>query len=182
MRARPPPEAKKFVLIESVGRHYLRERWAAFRQRSGLVDDASVDLFQTFEGFGVLDEYAESGTAADSDHDRHWGGQAERAGAGDDQLRRLRRIEGQVRGLQRMVEDEEYCIDIAGRNAAPQGLALIPAGSTPPDNQSRQADEPGYGIANQQILRAHTNGDGPPSGMGDEVLNANNQSDGRERT
>ncbi|MGH8825129.1 MAG: metal-sensitive transcriptional regulator [Jiangellaceae bacterium] len=28
------------------------------------------------------------------------------------QLRRLRRIEGQVRGLQRMVEDEKYCIDV----------------------------------------------------------------------
>jgi CsoR family transcriptional regulator, copper-sensing transcriptional repressor len=30
----------------------------------------------------------------------------------DDYLRRLRRIEGQARGLQRMVEDEKYCIDI----------------------------------------------------------------------
>jgi len=30
----------------------------------------------------------------------------------DDILRRLRRIEGQSRGLQRMVEDEKYCIDI----------------------------------------------------------------------
>ncbi|EGD42871.1 metal-sensitive transcriptional regulator [Nocardioides sp. NBC_00368] len=30
----------------------------------------------------------------------------------DDYLKRLRRIEGQVRGLQRMVEDEKYCIDI----------------------------------------------------------------------
>jgi DNA-binding FrmR family transcriptional regulator len=27
-------------------------------------------------------------------------------------LKRLRRIEGQVRGLQRMVEEEQYCIDI----------------------------------------------------------------------
>ena len=27
-------------------------------------------------------------------------------------LKRLRRIEGQVRGIQRMVEDEKYCIDI----------------------------------------------------------------------
>ena len=27
-------------------------------------------------------------------------------------LTRLRRIEGQARGLQRMVEDEKYCIDI----------------------------------------------------------------------
>lgn len=26
--------------------------------------------------------------------------------------RRLRRIEGQVRGLQRMVEDDRYCIDV----------------------------------------------------------------------
>ena len=30
----------------------------------------------------------------------------------DDQLRRLRRIEGQVRGLQRMVEADTYCIDV----------------------------------------------------------------------
>ena len=30
----------------------------------------------------------------------------------DDYLKRLRRIEGQVRGLQRMVEEEKYCIDI----------------------------------------------------------------------
>jgi CsoR family transcriptional regulator, copper-sensing transcriptional repressor len=30
----------------------------------------------------------------------------------DDVLKRLRRIEGQARGLQRMVEEEQYCIDI----------------------------------------------------------------------
>ncbi|MFW0783011.1 metal-sensitive transcriptional regulator [Gordonia sp. CPCC 206044] len=30
----------------------------------------------------------------------------------DDYLRRLRRIEGQARGLQRMVSEEAYCIDI----------------------------------------------------------------------
>ncbi|WP_037573954.1 metal-sensitive transcriptional regulator [Phaeacidiphilus oryzae] len=30
----------------------------------------------------------------------------------DEHIRRLRRIEGQVRGLQRMVEDDTYCIDI----------------------------------------------------------------------
>ena len=30
----------------------------------------------------------------------------------DDYLKRLRRIEGQSRGLQRMVEEEQYCIDI----------------------------------------------------------------------
>ena len=30
----------------------------------------------------------------------------------DDYLKRLRRIEGQARGLQQMVTDEKYCIDI----------------------------------------------------------------------
>ena len=30
----------------------------------------------------------------------------------DDYLKRLRRIEGQARGLQKMVEEEQYCIDI----------------------------------------------------------------------
>jgi DNA-binding FrmR family transcriptional regulator len=30
----------------------------------------------------------------------------------DDYRRRLRRIEGQVRGLQRMIDDDTYCIDV----------------------------------------------------------------------
>ena len=30
----------------------------------------------------------------------------------EDYLQRLRRIEGQVRGLQRMVDEDKYCIDI----------------------------------------------------------------------
>jgi CsoR family transcriptional regulator, copper-sensing transcriptional repressor len=30
----------------------------------------------------------------------------------DDYLKRLRRIEGQVRGLQRMVDEDTYCIDV----------------------------------------------------------------------
>ncbi|MEO9329384.1 metal-sensitive transcriptional regulator [Gordonia aurantiaca] len=33
-------------------------------------------------------------------------------GRKDDYLKRLRRIEGQARGLQRMVEEDSYCIDI----------------------------------------------------------------------
>lgn len=35
-------------------------------------------------------------------------------------LRRLRRIEGQVRGLQRMVEEERYCADILMQIASVQ--------------------------------------------------------------
>ena len=34
------------------------------------------------------------------------------ASSKDDYLKRLRRIEGQVRGLQRMVEEDTYCIDV----------------------------------------------------------------------
>jgi CsoR family transcriptional regulator, copper-sensing transcriptional repressor len=30
----------------------------------------------------------------------------------DDYLKRLRRIEGQVRGLQRLIDEDTYCIDI----------------------------------------------------------------------
>lgn len=36
----------------------------------------------------------------------------------DDHLRRLRRIEGQVRGLQRMIENDSYCIDVLTQIAA----------------------------------------------------------------
>jgi CsoR family transcriptional regulator, copper-sensing transcriptional repressor len=30
----------------------------------------------------------------------------------DAQLKRLRRIEGQIRGLQRMIDEDKYCIDV----------------------------------------------------------------------
>lgn len=33
-------------------------------------------------------------------------------------LRRLRRVEGQVRGIQRMVEEDKYCVDILVQIAA----------------------------------------------------------------
>src|SRR5215475_4932948 len=33
-------------------------------------------------------------------------------------LKRLRRVEGQVRGLQRMVEEDRYCIDILEQDSA----------------------------------------------------------------
>ena len=36
----------------------------------------------------------------------------------DSHLKRLRRIEGQVRGLQRMVDEDKYCIDILTQVAA----------------------------------------------------------------
>lgn len=36
----------------------------------------------------------------------------------DDVLKRLRRIEGQARGLHRMVEEDTYCIDVLTQVAA----------------------------------------------------------------
>ena len=45
------------------------------------------------------------------------------------QLKRLRRIEGQVRGLQRMVESEVYCIDILTQvSAATRALESVALG------------------------------------------------------
>jgi CsoR family transcriptional regulator, copper-sensing transcriptional repressor len=46
----------------------------------------------------------------------------------DDYAKRLRRIEGQVRGVAKMIEDDKYCIDvltqISAVNSALQSVAL----------------------------------------------------------
>ncbi len=47
----------------------------------------------------------------------------------DDYLKRLRRIEGQVRGLQRLVEEDTYCIDILTQvSAATKALQSVALG------------------------------------------------------
>ena len=50
------------------------------------------------------------------------------SGERDAYLKRLRRIEGQIRGLQRMVEEDKYCIDIltqvSAATKALQGVAV----------------------------------------------------------
>ena len=70
----------------------------AFGQRAGLVDHQRVDLLHPLQRFGVLDQHAGLRAAADADHDRHRRGQAERAGAGDDQHAHGRdQAEGQAR-------------------------------------------------------------------------------------
>jgi CsoR family transcriptional regulator, copper-sensing transcriptional repressor len=47
----------------------------------------------------------------------------------DDYLKRLRRIEGQVRGLQRMVDEDQYCIDILTQvSAATKALQAVAFG------------------------------------------------------
>ena|SRR5690349_23068784 len=56
------------------------------------------------------------------------GGQHGYISSKQDYLRRLRRIEGQARGLQKMVEEEKYCIDIltqvSAMTSALQSVAL----------------------------------------------------------
>lgn len=47
----------------------------------------------------------------------------------DDVLKRLRRVEGQIRGLQRMVEEGAYCIDVLTQiSAATKALQAVALG------------------------------------------------------
>jgi DNA-binding FrmR family transcriptional regulator len=47
----------------------------------------------------------------------------------DDYLKRLRRIEGQIRGIARMVEQDEYCIDVLTQvSAATKALQAVALG------------------------------------------------------
>ena len=47
----------------------------------------------------------------------------------EDILRRLRRIEGQIRGLQQMVEEDRYCIDVLTQiSAATKALQSVAVG------------------------------------------------------
>ncbi|GAA4972221.1 hypothetical protein GCM10023205_42880 [Yinghuangia aomiensis] len=55
---------------------------------------------------------ATSGAHAGHDHAGHGHGGHGYSARKDEHLKRLRRIEGQVRGLQRMVSEDEYCIDV----------------------------------------------------------------------
>jgi DNA-binding FrmR family transcriptional regulator len=47
----------------------------------------------------------------------------------DDYQRRLKRVEGQIRGLQRMIDEDEYCIDVLTQiSAATAALRSISLG------------------------------------------------------
>jgi DNA-binding FrmR family transcriptional regulator len=47
----------------------------------------------------------------------------------DAYLKRLRRIEGQVRGIARMIEDDKYCIDVLTQvSAATKALEAVALG------------------------------------------------------
>lgn len=71
---------------------------------------------------------------------------------------RLRRIEGQVRGIEKMVEDDRYCIDVITQIAAVQAAL----------------DKVALGLLDQHtrhcVIEGH--GDGTPEAMTDEVMSA----------
>ncbi|NLJ81327.1 MAG: metal-sensitive transcriptional regulator [Firmicutes bacterium] len=73
-------------------------------------------------------------------------------------LQRLRRIEGQVRGLQRMLSEEQYCVDILVQIAAVRA-ALDQVGLAVFQNHSRQCiqqalDEEKGPEAMEQLMQA----------------------------
>ncbi|MFE1085980.1 metal-sensitive transcriptional regulator [Streptomyces sp. NEAU-PBA10] len=82
---------------------------------------------QAHQGADVTNETAGTGEAAEAtgaeiatDHDRGIHGYHHNKA---EHLKRLRRIEGQIRGLQRLVEEDVYCIDILTQvSASTKGL------------------------------------------------------------
>ena len=75
----------------------------------------------------------------------------------DAYLKRLRRIEGQVRGLQRMVEEDVYCIDVLTQvSAAKKALEAVALGLL--DEHLKhcvtQAAAEGGAVAEQKLAEA----------------------------
>ncbi|MEE4489229.1 metal-sensitive transcriptional regulator [Streptomyces sp. NPDC050529] len=68
----------------------------------------ATDGTSTADGTGTADATAPA-EAIVTDHDRGIHGYHHQKA---EHLKRLRRIEGQIRGLQRMVDEDVYCIDI----------------------------------------------------------------------
>jgi CsoR family transcriptional regulator, copper-sensing transcriptional repressor len=71
---------------------------------------------------GVVDDLGRVDVTEESDMRGYTGDK-------DAYVKRLRRIEGQIRGLQRMVENDEYCIDVLTQiSAASKALQSVSLG------------------------------------------------------
>ena len=75
----------------------------------------------------------------------------------DDYLKRLRRIEGQVRGLQRLVDEDTYCVDVLTQiSAVTSALQSVAVGLL--DEHLRhcvtQAAAEGGPVAEQKVAEA----------------------------
>ncbi len=76
----------------------------------------------------------------------------------DDLLKRLRRIEGQIRGIQQMLVDGRECRDVVTQISAASkaldqaGFKLVASGLTYCLNDPKRAAEEGYDINNVQKM------------------------------
>ncbi|WP_219418206.1 metal-sensitive transcriptional regulator [Pseudonocardia nigra] len=75
----------------------------------------------------------------------------------DAYLKRLRRVEGQVRGIAKMIEDDKYCIDVLTQvSAATKALEAVALGLL--DEHLKhcvaQAAADGGAVADQKIAEA----------------------------
>jgi DNA-binding FrmR family transcriptional regulator len=77
----------------------------------------------------------------------------------DDYLKRLARIEGQVRGLQRMIQEDKYCIDVLTQvNAVSAALRGVSIGLLDEHVRHcvREATEAGDGRAADEMVTEAT--------------------------
>ena len=73
----------------------------------------------------------------------------------DSHLKRLRRIEGQIRGLQRMVESDEYCIDVLTQvSAATKALQAFALGLLDEHMQHCVTDAIATGDGQEKVAEA----------------------------
>ncbi|MFE6719031.1 metal-sensitive transcriptional regulator [Streptomyces albidoflavus] len=82
--------------------------------------DVTNETAETGESAGAAEATEATGDEIVTDHDRGIHGYHHNKA---EHLKRLRRIEGQIRGLQRLVEEDVYCIDILTQvSASTKGL------------------------------------------------------------
>ncbi|KIX79349.1 hypothetical protein SF12_05200 [Streptomyces sp. MBRL 601] len=82
--------------------------------------DVTKETAETGESAGAAEAAEAAGAEVVTDHDRGIHGYHHNKA---EHLKRLRRIEGQIRGLQRLVEEDVYCIDILTQvSASTKGL------------------------------------------------------------
>jgi DNA-binding FrmR family transcriptional regulator len=75
----------------------------------------------------------------------------------DEYLKRLRRIEGQIRGIARMVEQDDYCIDVLTQvSAATKALQAVALGLMDEHlkHRVREAVAQGGQVADDKVAEA----------------------------
>ncbi len=176
MLARPLDAGRNphdLVFVEAFRGHDGDDLRLAFGQRAGLVDDEGVDLFHSFQHFGVPDQHPGLRAPADADHDRHRRRQPERARARDDQDRHRRNEAiGQSRlRAERCPRDECDDGDEDHRRHEPArhliGEALDRRAR--PLGRRDHLDDPGEHGVTADLVGAHDEAAAPIEGAADEL-------------